>query len=354
MVDQNDTESDRGWVPFAEPVPDWDTANACWGVWWEIHVYGIASLYITVFIYQVINLILTLRIPKMSRRFYFVTLHIMMMIFAGTRSSFMIIDSYNSKGSLHPSIAYLFLSVGLPCMSSSFYIIFQAYKKVLSMQRARTNQKLWPLLLTVFIHFSFSISLDLAAGFTLHAVYLLITCQGVFIAISYTFSIMYIHLYYRLYKVTVVGRKMMHIISGGDDFVDIRRTDSGRPCGIPKPRVLIGAKFILMAAIFLFILATVYLGGVVLCIVYSEFLREDLHPWLWWGFELGVRLCELILCCTISLAASQPITKQFVDKLESLYKEHSPLKKQEKQVESRNQDHALCESSTRTTEVNDN
>ena len=62
---------------------------------------------------------------------------------------------------------------------------------------------------------------------------------------------------------------MIHIISRGDDFVDIWRADAGRLSGIPKPRVLLGAKLILMPAIFLFILATVYLGEVVLSVVYS-------------------------------------------------------------------------------------
>ena len=319
-------EEGNGWVPFAEPVPDWVDAKDQWGMWWEIHIYGVAGLFIMVFLFLLVNLILICKTPNIKRRYYFVTLHILMMIFAMTRIIFMLVDAYNARGSLHPALAYIFVSLGLPCMTSSFYFIFQAFAKALSFKRIQSDHGVRTILLVVIIHFSVSIALDVAAGLTLQAVYLLATCQTLFIILSYTLSILYFRLFYRMYNATVTRRRFLHRMtsereSPANDMKPKVRPHLSKQSSssslIPEPRLILGARLILISAVCLFLLASIYLGGLFGCFLYPTIKNKNLAPWPWWAFELAVRLFELALCWTISLAASQPITKKVAGRVSS-------------------------------------
>ena len=99
------------WIPFVEPVPDFKEALLIWGPWWQVHTYGIAILFIILTIFCLVNAIALCR-QQVQHQTYFITLNVLVIIFSLERGVFMFLDPYNARGTLHPAIAYLFLSIG--------------------------------------------------------------------------------------------------------------------------------------------------------------------------------------------------------------------------------------------------
>ena len=349
-ADNVTTSGERLWIPFVEPIPNWHEARVIWGPWWQVHIYLTASLFLLLALYCLINVVYICRLWAKSRALniqqagYFVSIHILMIIFSGERALFMLLDAYNIKGTLAPVVAYLFISIGLPCMTASFYLIFVAFMKATRLKLpGRSLFSLKALVGIILGHFVVSIALDIAAGFTLQALYLLVICQSIFIVWGYILSVVYVALFFRIYKASVGHRKkIIRMSMKFEDTVSVpgksdpleklptnvsvigRLTSTKWRKGVtggreptrrpsvtttPRPKLAIGAKLILVSAVLLFITASLYLYSILGIFTKSVMFGDDPDPWTWWGCEFSVRMCEVGLCATISVAGTQPIVR---------------------------------------------
>ena len=103
---------------------------------------------------------------------------------------------------------------GLPCMTSAFYLIFVAWiKATRPFRKTHAIHKPHTMIIITILHFAISLAFDIAAGFTLHAVPLLILCQACFAVWALVLSIMYFYLYGRIYVRAVVPKKKIRNIS---------------------------------------------------------------------------------------------------------------------------------------------
>ena len=325
--------SEEVWIPFAGPVPDWMNAFDKWGVWWQVHVYGVAALFLVIAALSLASVVTFLLQKSTPQRAYFVALNSMVLILALTRAVFMCVDAYNAEETLHPALAYIFLSIGLPCLTSAFYLIFVAWMRATRMKRISVIQKPRTMVVTICAHFVVSIVLDLAAGFTVHAAYLLILCQACFIVWAATLSVLYFYLYYRVYKSTVVNRRRLSrnmskftptvvAVTSDDEMsssaYDIRAAKYRKASNaLEHLKVPLGAKLIPANAILLVILTGEYLAGIFGIFSLQVLSGDPPKPWPWFGYELSLRLTEFALCCTILMAGARPITKQLTKRVSS-------------------------------------
>ncbi len=344
--------------PFEEPVPDWDEVHDRIGSWWYAHVYGAGAMYFFITLFACTSLVFICRIKgiKLKQTGYFLALMVLMIVFSLERGIFMFIDAYNVRRSLPPVVGYLFMTIGLPCLTSAFALIFHAYIKVTRFRVAGTRIfSIKAIVIIIILHFSVSIALDLLAGFTMEASHLLIGCQTIFIVWGYFLCILFFYLFKRIYQGMIINRKRLQRMSemgsitlsvnlpvaespvaineenhGFYNAVDIGASPPGystspdhkekisstsdiyinsmsRSHSIPPPKLGTGGKLVLSAAILLFILASVYLYGVFG--VYIKFIKtgESIDPWPWWAYELALRIVEIALGFTICFAGVQPL-----------------------------------------------
>ena len=125
---------------------------------------------------------------------------------------------FASQGENECMTTYFIIAVlsllGLPCMTSVFYLIFVAWLRATRpFRKTHSIHKPITLVIIIVLHFAISIGFDVAAGFTLQAVPLLILCQVCFIIWALVLSTMYFYLYRRIYNTTVKPRKEMRKIS---------------------------------------------------------------------------------------------------------------------------------------------
>ena len=260
---------------------------------------------------------------------YFIVISALMLIFSVERAVFMLLDAYNLHGTIHPLAAYLFISIGLPCMTSCFFLIFHAFYKA-SRSRLATKSifSIKALVAVIVVHFGVSLTLDIAAGFDLYPVYLLLICQSIFVACGITFAIMFLVLFVRMYRQSVSQRRKMIRIAAGMSGISEKTTSDGNESGeipeksdlkrtqnslkaMPQPKVTIGGKLILASAILLLLVSVLYLYGIIGIYVKHAMTGEPLDLWLWWSWEFAVRILEVCLCWTISLAGTQPLMRGF-------------------------------------------
>ena len=357
------------WVPFAEPVPDWLEAKQKWGDWWYFHIYFIGLMYFLVGLFVAANILFLAMSKKLPQKPYYISLNAMVFIFSVERGIFMFVDAYNIHGTLPPAVAYLFLSIGLPCMTSAFYLIFAAWFKATKMQVTHRVHKTSTMVIIITSHFTLSIFFDLVAGFNVHTVILLIICQVCFIIMALLLAGAYFYLYHRIYITTVGTKLSLSMMQSSPDraIQELHANDSCVPdepttnisptsqesgesgnsgdamvsrvvdknstkqnnkninnsyigkspairriSSIPEATVPLGARLILASAILLVIIACLYLAGIFFCYTVHMVVVFHPEPWSFWGYEFAVRLCELALCWIISIAATGPIIRHLL------------------------------------------
>uniref|UniRef100_A0A8C7RHA7 Proline-rich transmembrane protein 3/4 domain-containing protein n=1 Tax=Oncorhynchus mykiss TaxID=8022 RepID=A0A8C7RHA7_ONCMY len=275
---------------FVPLYSDWNSALATWGFAWEVHIYGLGSVFAALGLISVLCLLgLPLRCPPGSP--YFTLLHLFLLATGGTRAFTLLYDAYSHQDRLSALGSLLLSELPLPCLTSSFSLSF-----LLISLRSRMHLSL---------PFSLSLSLPLSALPRLPV--LLLLPQGVFILLCLLLPCSFLLFYCFVRQDT----KHVQRLSDGEGEVTGSPVLVGRPSRCPFAEAGewsraagagVGGSLCLLSCGGLQLYGMLHamgFGGVS--------AGAGFQPWPWWGYQLGCRLCEVGVCLSLSIIGTHPL-----------------------------------------------
>ncbi len=286
---------------YAEPEPDWDTAKRIWGPAWEVHIYGVGIGFAVIAGYSCFSLLRLWKHKNLLSQGYFVSLNIIMLFMGFFRAMYFLIDGYNSNATFHPVGAYFLLSIGFPCITSAFSILFLALLQSTKMQVLTPKIQSTPFLVSVIVfHFALSITADIVVGYFYSAEALLFVCQVATVLWGLFLFGGYIYIFRKLYVAAMWRQKEMM----RQMLAKIKLNGITPITKTPKLTLNIAIRVTLLTSMLGLIMAALMIYG--MAGVYSIFSHSIPDPWPWWGFKFGLRLIELAMAATMSYVATQP------------------------------------------------
>ncbi|KAM4618273.1 proline-rich transmembrane protein 4 [Polymixia lowei] len=298
---------------FVPLYSDWNSALATWGLAWEVHIYGLGSVFAVFGLISVVCLLgLPLRCPPGSP--YFTLLHLFLLAFTGIQAFSLLYDAYSHQDRLPPLGSLLLSELPLPCLTSAFSLAF-----LLLSIRSRMHLSLplslstsfsalpRPCLLLCLSLLHFGVSLGCVGLLQLlHSlpVFLLLFPQGLFVCLSILLSCSYLIFYcfiradtkhiYRLNDNGEGGGSPEVMRPASCPFAEMEDWGRAAGAGIGASLCLLGCGGLQLYEI----LHALGLGGV---------SGHGFQPWPWWAYQVGCRLCEVGVCLGLSLIGSQPL-----------------------------------------------
>ncbi|CAH1265132.1 Hypp3123 [Branchiostoma lanceolatum] len=290
-----------GWehIPWAEPEPKWDEAKETWRFWWFVHIYTFGGLFALLALYSLISMVRLTRKHLLSMG-YFLALNFLMLLMGASRAVYLFVDAYNSLKLLHPALSYFLFSVGFPCMTSAFCLLYLALLQTTKMQAMSPKvYQTCVMVAIIVLHFGLSVATDLIIGFLGTAKILMLVCQGVFAIWGIILAFSYFFIFRRLY------RSARHRMK---ELQRMNLSKSKLPGINPikkkqKTRLGTAVKVTLVTAILGLLCSLLQVYAMVE--VFGIFYKQP-EPWPWWGFQTAFRLCEFLMCVTMSYVATQP------------------------------------------------
>lgn len=312
-ADLTPSDSSLSHVLFVPLYSDWNSALATWGFAWEAHIYGLGSIFTVFGLISLVCLLgLPLRCPPGSP--YFTLLHTFLLAFAGIQAFCLLYDAYNHQERLPPLELLLLSELPFPCLISAFSLAF-----LLLTLRLRTHLSLplaistsfsalpKPYLLLFMSMLHFGVSLGCAGILQLFQnlpIMILLFPQGLFVCLTIFLSCSYL-IFYCLIQVNTkhIYRLNDNIESGGSPEVT-----SSESCPFAKVEdweraagAGLGAVLCLLGC------GGLHLYGILHALGVGGVNGYGFHPWPWWGYQVGCRICEVGVCLGICLIGSHPL-----------------------------------------------
>ncbi|XP_048410519.1 proline-rich transmembrane protein 4-like [Stegostoma tigrinum] len=276
---------------------DWNTALAEWGLAWDLHVYGLGSLFCLVTVISAIG-ILCLPFRSPPGLGYFMVINGLLFLTSSIRTFIFLYDAYCYQHKLPAMVALLLYDLVFPCLTSAFGVVVL----ILSLRsgpQAGTSRFQRSCFLTtiIFLHFTLTIGTILVITLLKQAPFLLFVSHGIFVVLVTILSILYFTFYChaRMVGMQVYSMKTstpcLETLNAGP----LRETEHwGRV-----------AKLAMWTAVFSLSCAALQLYA----ILYRLGLAGDhvFQPWPWWIFHFGTSLCEVGMCLTMSLIGIYPL-----------------------------------------------
>ncbi|KAM9823957.1 proline-rich transmembrane protein 4-like [Neosynchiropus ocellatus] len=309
---QNSSVANQSSSPFVIPAPlmlvplyaDWNSAMAAWGLAWQAHVYGAGCLFVTLTIASALNLLcLPLRCPSGCGYFALVSLFLLAVGLA--RSFSLLYDAYGHQDRLPSTEASLLLyEAPFPCLTAAFGLVFLLLSMRSRMQLSYSAfQRPCFLACLVVLHFAAAFGPATLLKFYQQkpplCLFLSLVARGAFVTLATFLSLAYFVFY--IY-VRADSKHIYHLNNTSPTpaerynrcpFAESRDWDRA------AVTVCLSALFCLACAglqLYAMLNAMGVAGG-----------KEVFHPWPWWAFQLGCRLCELGLSVSLALVVAQPV-----------------------------------------------
>lgn len=298
---------------FVPLYSDWNSALATWGFAWEAHIYGLGSVFAAFGLISIVCLLgLPLRCP--SGIPYFILLHLFLAAFTGIHAFSLIYDAYSHQDRLSPLLSLLLVVLPFPCLIAAFslaiLLLSLRSRMYLPLHLANsTSFSILPkpclLLCVSLLHFAASLGcVGILELFPTLPTLILVFPQALFACLTVVLSCSYL-IFYCLAKVNAkhVYRLNDSGESGGSPeliraakcpFANIEDWERAAGAGVGASVCLLGCGGLQVYGI----LHAFGLGGVE---------GYGFHPWPWWGFHMGCRICEVGVCLGLSLIGSHPL-----------------------------------------------
>jgi len=185
------------------PTVGWKNATAHWGIGWSIYVNTVISLNGLLMIWTIINITFISQRRRLVCQLYFLTLNIMVLIFALSRLIFFGLDPYGINGRLPEMIGAILLNLYFPALTSGFCLLYAGLQQCLGrshLTRCISSTKF--IICFVVCCFTLSIATDLIVGLTHSAELVILICQLFYILWGITFFCLFSHTF-GLYRVKV-------------------------------------------------------------------------------------------------------------------------------------------------------
>lgn len=298
---------------FVPLYSDWNSALATWGFAWEAHIYGLGFVFAAFGLISVVCLLgLPLRCP--SGILYFILLHLFLAMFAGIQAFSLVYDAYGHQDRLSPLFSLLLVELPFPCLIVAFSlaILLLSLRSRMCLPlhlKNSTSFSILPkpclLLCMSLLHFVASLGcVGILELFPKLPTLILLFPQAMFVSLTIVLSCSYL-IFYCLVKVNAkhVYRLNDSGESGGSPelirdakcpFANVEDWERAGGAGVGASVFLLGCGGLQVYGI----LHALGLGGV------EGF---GFHPWPWWGFHIGCRLCEVGVCLGLSLIGTHPL-----------------------------------------------
>jgi hypothetical protein len=256
------------------------------GIAWDIHVYLIASLFTILALCSLINIIRIIHYKHLLSRGYFLSVHGILLIIGCMRSFYLFYDAYNINGTFPERISDLLMNMVFPLITSAFAILFLFLLTAAEVKALNNKlQKASILAILIMLDLALNVSVHLYSRGTPYSMLLPLICQCVFIIVCVGLGLAYLYLYKSLSQSCV--HKAGHMYSG-----ECERWSLAHAIRVTLATAMLS---LLMAAVHLYGMLGVY-----------EVLSEGRpQPWLWWGFQLSVRVIEISMCSLLAWAGMQ-------------------------------------------------
>ncbi|XP_073974710.1 uncharacterized protein [Rhodnius prolixus] len=256
------------------------------GIAWDIHVYLIATLFAILALCSLINIIRLTYFKHLLSQGYFLSVHGILLIIGCMRSFYLFYDAYNINRTLPDSVSSLLLNMVFPLLTSAFAILF-LFLLTAAEVKAMNNkiQKASFLAVFIILHLAVSFSVHLYANETPYSMLLPLICQCIFIIVCVGLGLAYLYLYKSLSQSCVQ--------KGGHMY--------GSEC--ERWSLAHAVRVTLATAMLSLLMAAVHLYGMLG--EYEVLAKDRPQPWLWWGFQLSVRVIEVSMCALLAWAGMQ-------------------------------------------------
>ena len=338
------------------PIPSWLEAKEIFGRAWDFHVYGVGMASVVLVVLAVYSIIVISKLPKLGSRGYFLALNCLVLIFGLVRSTYMLVDGYNSLKIFPLPVDLLLMEIGFPCLTSSFYVLFAAlFKVTIPLRKMQSNifSVRWLVIIITTIMLS-SIAVDIVVGVYMRTTVLLLVSEIVFILVNLAFCAGFFFIFGRLYlsatwrptaelstsdkgssaattKMTSISAAvdashyvakmtsaMLPFYHQGRSSTKTATCDESQPPGRhdstrqgrSSRRRRLGSTIVVsaIAASFFFLNAVAHIVDIGWKLHYTGAKRPA--PWLWWTHALVLRIIELCMAYTMLYVASGPCRKR--------------------------------------------
>lgn len=261
------------------------------GIAWDIHVYLIAILFAVLAGVSAFSLFRMKALKWLLPYGYFFAVHVLLMVIGAVRSVYLFYDAYNISRSFSEPVSRLMLNVVFPFLVCIFSLMFVFILKIVDLKSdiyyARKSNVF---MLFVVVYVLLSVSVDLYADFTPYSSSLILLSQCLYVFLCVVLGVTYIIFYKYANRSSLRKQNSVY----GTAF-----TDPLRPSLAHAIRVMLATSLLSL------LMAAIQVIGI-FCI-YDPFNKDQPHPWLWWAFQLSVRVIEVSICFLVFWAAVQPL-----------------------------------------------
>ncbi|XP_030072569.1 proline-rich transmembrane protein 4 [Microcaecilia unicolor] len=276
---------------------DWNSAMSDWGIAWEVHIYGVGSLFgLVAFISLLSLLCLPFRCPAGCK--FFIVLDLLLLTVGCSRAFSLFYDAYSHQERLPAFVALLLYDVTFPCLTSSFGVVFLLLSLRSKMQLSHSwFQHPCVLAAVVFLHFLVSVGAIVTVDLLHQFPFLLVISQGVFVIMAAILSISFFIFYCLVKSDTMLIydlKSSMLPTNYLNRYPFVELADWSR-----------ATHTALFSATFGLFNAGLHLYAILHALGYGG--THIFSPWPWWTFQLGFRLCELGMSLPLALVGIYPV-----------------------------------------------
>ncbi|XP_076329054.1 uncharacterized protein LOC143235112 [Tachypleus tridentatus] len=300
----NATENNGEKDNFVESQSEWEKSKSMLGIAWELHVYVTGSSFGLLALYSFGTLLMLETYEKLLSRGYLISISLMLFVMGIIRALYLLFDPYNTQGFYPPVLNNLIFNSGFLCAISAFAVLSLALLKTTQIKilPQYIQSPMFLLGVTIF-QFAFSFTTDVLQGFGLGETLLLLIFQATQLLWAVMLALGYIYAFRKLYKSAVKKQSEMIRVA----FTRLHIDGAQLPKKLPKPTLCLAVRSTVIIALFNLLLVALRVFG----IIYIDGIFETTTPtpWTWWGYQLGSRVVEILLCSAVCFIATLPMKR---------------------------------------------
>ena len=272
-------ESARGGIqaePKAEPHPEWSTAVETWGAAWELHQYGLGSLFGIISIFALSAFFKFMKSNRGCRQKK-VSLIVLsqIVLFGLSRCLFLCVDAYHSKGHVPSTVVNVIWGIGQPCLITAFMLIFLVLRNALVMKSRFQNWYTTRNMAFITVaYYNFIFVSEMSVSF-------LPSNNGLIFACQFTDTVLYVILASFYTYTSTLMRKKGHVTP--------KRTSETHVSRKQTSSVL---KLCIAAAVGGFSIAAMQIYALV-SVHRALNDAQNSSPWNWFAFTTSLRCLEM-------------------------------------------------------------
>ena len=290
------------------PEVGWDNATKVWGKPWKVYLYSTLVINTILLVWTFINIVFILRRKALVSRIYFLSLNVMVLLFAVTRLVHFSLDPYGMMSILPEPLGNILLNMNFPLLTVGFSVLYVGLRQYTRPTKVSILlTKPWVVVAFSSICFLISVLTDVLVAYVHSTELMILICQCFYIVWSFVFFALFLHLLVALRRLIVATnrkkQKMCYKLGHCRRGMSQRRLES-----MPASVKICGVS----AVLFLIIGAlNIYLVLAEIGLIQTEsylmtMCKKFLDVWPFFGFHATLQLCEHLMAVSLVVCGTQP------------------------------------------------